>query len=229
VYRRLFDIHMSEKNEDRKKALKLMTFWDKAFSTRIDVSAYENLMELFLKEKEYNEALGVLKISKKNGQRPYDLEILLLLKLGKYGSIIPVFRDAFAANYSIKEKVGISVVQKLFELTRIEEKRIADITSKYMGLIETGASDSGSDPVCGSSSSSSSSSGSASCEEVSLTPEESKLVAELTENITMIIGDIEEITSNLVYLERGDVRAFSKMIRLWREGGEIHKERLQVG
>jgi hypothetical protein len=225
VYRRLFDIYMSEKNKNRKKALKLMTFWDKTFPTRIEVSAYENLMELFLKEEEYKEALGVLEISKKNGQRPYDLEILLLLKLGKYGSIIPVFRDAFAANHSIKEKVGISVVQKLFELTRLEEKRIADITKKHLELAETNASDSVSDSVCGDGNVRSVT---ATSEGISLTPAEIKLVAELTENIKMIIGDIEEITSNLVYLERGGVSAFSKMIRLWREGGETHKERLQV-
>jgi hypothetical protein len=221
VYRRLFDIYMSEKNKNRKLALKLMTFWDKTFPTRIEVSAYESLTELFLKEKEYKEALGVLEISKKNGQRPYDLEILLLLKLGKYGSIIPVFRDAFAANHSIKEKVGISVVQKLFELTRLEEKRIADITNNHLEQIETNASDS----VCGDGSVSSVT---ASSEGISLAPAEINLVAELTENIKMIIGDVEEITSNLVYLERGAVSSFSKMIRLWREGGETHKERLQV-
>ena len=225
MYGRLYEGYMYEKN--RKEALKLLTFWDTSFPTTVDLSAYEQLIGLFVKENEYTEALGVLNIAKKKGERLFDVEILLLLKLGKYGSIIPVFREAFAANYSIKEIVGISVVKKLFELTRIEENRILDVTSKYMKLTDSidGGNGSGSGSGSGSSATLTSIISNVAS---SLTPEESELIVQHTENIETIIADIEEITSNLVYVERGSVESFNMLIRLWREGGETHKERLQV-
>ena len=221
MYGRLYEGYMYEKN--RKEALKLLTFWDTSFPTTVDLSAYEQLIGLFIKENEYTEALGVLNIAKKKGERLIDVEILLLLKLGKYGSIIPVFRDAFAANYSIKEIVGISVVKKLFELTRIEEKRILDVTSKYMK--HTDSIDGGNGSGSGSGATLTSIISNVAS---SLTPEESELIVQHTQNIETIIADIEEITSNLVYVERGSVESFNMLIRLWREGGETHKERLQV-
>ena len=40
--------------------------------------------------------------------------------------------------------------------------------------------------------------------------------------------DMEEISNNLLYCERGSTKEFCRNIRMWREGGASHKQRMEV-
>ena len=223
MYYNLLNVYIKKSNWN--SALNLFRLWNDKMGLKIKLINYESLISLLVKEGKYMESLSVFEIAKKNGYHQENLEIRLLLKTKQYDKLLGVFRNAVMLNFTIKENVAILYVRKLFELLQYEKSNFSNISDNLKSLNE---------------------------EDKQMRKENShKNIGSETENVANDIGkliqleneklnnslkiiknflsDLEEVTSNLVYLERGSNESYSRMIRLWREGGIEFKERYQVG
>ena len=218
----LLDLYIKEKNWE--SALNFFRLWNDKVGLKVRLIDYENLIFLLAKEKKYVESLSVFEIAKKNGHHQHNLEIRLLLKTGQHDKLLGVFRNAVMLNFAIDEKVGILYVRKLFEILQNEKLNFSYITDNLKALNEEQKSIPNENDL---QNSGSKTENAAYDIELLIHLENDKLEHSLR-IIKNVLSDLEEVTSNLVYLERGSNESFNRVFRLWREGGVEFKDRYEV-
>ena len=222
MYFYLLDMYI--KFSDWNAALNLFRFWNDKMGLKINLTNYEDLIYLLVKNEKYLESLSVFEIAKKNGYHQHNLEIRLLLKTEQYDKLLGVFRNAIMLNCTIDEIVAILYVRKLFELLQNEKLNFSYISDNLQSLNEEHET------------SHKENNQQESTSEIKIAVENIEMLIQVENEklnnclkvMKNILCDLEEVTSNLVYVERGSNESFSRMIRLWREGGVEYKERYEV-
>ena len=128
-YNALFKLHVSANNGEA--ALKVLKDWDERKFSRLPKQPFETLIDLFIKNEKFSNALEVIQMFKDNDNHMIDIEVRLLLKENDINSILDVFREAAILKMNISENVCIIVARKIFELIEKEKKNIEILKDKY--------------------------------------------------------------------------------------------------
>lgn len=227
MYVTLFDYYISirkslKPGESSTKLVELFTLWNAQLGVTIDLEIYENLVQQLVYDKKYEEARNILKISKDNkitNFRHFEFELRLSLKLNDHDAVLRTLSEAFSLNHTIDENVAKLVMKNCFKFIETIQLDIneQEITNKNFREINNNNNNN------------------------NITETESNeleliIIGEENENKLKILQlqkqnimkDLESISSNLVYQERGSVESFTKLIRHWREGGPVYRDRLEV-
>ena len=169
---------------------------------------------------------------KDNDNHMIDIEVRLLLKENDINSILEVFREAAILKMNISENVCIIVARKIFELIEKEKKNIEILKDKYSSnkfnnnnienKIENNFIENV-DSICMNN-------------KTEFTHTIENKINEIDQNSILQsqsicrnrLLDMEEISNNLLYCERGSTKEFCRNIRMWREGGASQKKRMEV-
>ena len=248
LYKTLFKIYLDMKEGDA--ALELLKNWnDKKFS-KLPKEAFEILLDEFVVRKKNLSALNVIKLYQENDGNRIDLEIRLLLDNNDIDSILNIFREAAILKMVISENVCIIVARKIFEIIRIETQNIEDIENKYLNnvknnniddyknndinnnIIKNDIDNNGSDNDIIYNDNNNNNNNNINNNDNIITNKMNDYDQGLI-NISKSICknrllDIEEISNNLLYCERGSSKVFCRNIRIWREGGEAFKLKSEV-
>ena len=223
MYVTLFNYYISNRKigslvDSSTKLIELFTLWNAQLGVTIDLEIYENLVQQLIFDKKYDEARNILKISKDNkitNFRHFEFELRLSLKLKDHDAVLRTLSEAFSLNHTIDESVAKLVMKNCFELIEtiqsdineqeIINKNIRENDNNNIFKIESKELKS------------------------LMVIEENKNKAKILQlQKQNVIKDLESISSNLVYQERGSVESFTKLIRHWREGGPVYRDRLEV-
>lgn len=223
MYVTLFNYYISNRKigslvDSSTKLIELFTLWNAQLGVTIDLEIYENLVQQLIFDKKYEEARNILKISKDNkitNFRHFEFELRLSLKLKDHDAVLRTLSEAFSLNHTIDENVARLVMKNCFELIETIQ---SDINEQE--IINKNIRENDNNNIF----------------KIEFKELKSLMVIEENENKAKIlqlqkqnvIKDLESISSNLVYQERGSVESFTKLIRHWREGGPVYRDRLEV-
>ena len=223
MYVTLFNYYISNRKigslvDSSTKLIELFTLWNAQLGVTIDLEIYENLVQQLIFDKKYDEARNILKISKDNkitNFRHFEFELRLSLKLKDHDAVLRTLSEAFSLNHTIDENVARLVMKNCFELIETIQ---SDINEQE--IINKNIRENDNNNIF----------------KIEFKELKSLMVIEENENKAKIlqlqkqnvIKDLESISSNLVYQERGSVESFTKLIRHWREGGPVYRDRLEV-
>ena len=246
LYKTLFKIYLDMKEGDA--ALELLKNWnDKKFS-KLPKEAFEILLDEFVVRKKNLSALNVIKLYQENDGNRIDLEIRLLLDNNDIDSILNIFREAAILKMVISENVCIIVARKIFEIIRIETQNIEDIEKKYLNnvinnniddynnndinnnIIKNDIDNNGSDNdiIYDDSNNNNNINNNDNIITNKMNDYDQGLINISKSICKNRLLDIEEISNNLLYCERGSSKVFCRNIRIWREGGEAFKLKSEV-
>ena len=229
MYVTLFDYYISNRKslklgESSTKLIELFTLWNAQLGVTIDLEIYENLVLQLVYDKKYKEARNILKISKDNkitNFRHFEFELRLSLKLNDHDAVLRTLSEAFSLNHTIDENVAKLIMKSCFETIETIQVDIdqQEIINKNFREINNNNNNNNNNSS-----------------KTELNELEIIMIGEENENKLKILQlqkqnimkDLESISSNLVYQERGSVESFTKLIRHWRVGGPVYRDRLEV-
>ena len=223
MYVTLFNYYISNRKigsliDSSTKSIELFTLWNAQLGVTIDLEIYEDLVQQLVFDKKYEDARNILKISKDNkitNFRHFEFELRLSLKLNDHDAVLRTLSEAFSLNHTIDENVAKLVMKNCFELIEIIQSDINEqeiINKNFCEMCKNNTS------------------------EMELKEGGSVLIMEENDKKLLILQlqkqnilkDLESISSNFIYQERGSVESFTKLIRHWREGGPVYRDRLEV-
>ena len=220
--------------------MKVLRDWDERKFSRLPKQPFETLIDLFIKNEKYSNALEVIQMFKDNDNHMIDIEVRLLLKENDINSILEVFREAAILKMNISENVCIIVARKIFELIEKEKKNIEILKDKYSlnkfnnNNVETKIKNFDNNVINNVENNF--------IENINNSFDQNKSIGnenemnEIDKNLIFQsesicrnrLLDMEEISNNLLYCERGSTKEFCRNIRMWREGGSAQKHRMEV-
>ena len=209
------------------KLLELFTVMNGQLGMVLDLEIYEKIVEQLIRDKKYLDARKILKISTENkltNFRHFELELILNLKLNDHDSVLRTLSEAFSFNHTIDENVANLVMKSCFESIKTIQSNITEQelinsnfreNNKLVNNNNNGENNKNTDL-------------NKSTKTMTVIDRNEKISKSLQMQLDNIVRDVECISSNLVYQERGSVEAYTKMIRHWRSAGPTHRDRLEV-
>ena len=158
--------------------------------------------------------------------RQVDIEIRLLLRNNNIDEIVNVMREATVLNLKIGENVCILVARKIFELIEIKKCEIQILEEKELNAINI--------------------------KKLSnlnnlnniLLHQDDQAILDKKENdklesdlkikynaklrVNELLSNLEEMTNNIVYCDRGGEESYCRYVRMWKEGGDLYKDKCEV-
>jgi hypothetical protein len=194
----------------------------------LDLEIYEKMVERLIRVESYSEARKILKISTENkltNFRHFELELILNLKLNDHDSVLRTLSEAFSFNHTIDENVANLVMQSCFESIKaiqsnITEQELINSNFRENNKLANNNGNNGENNE--------NTDLNKSTKTMTFINRNEKMLKSLQMQLQNIVRDVECISSNLVYQERGSVEAYTKMIRHWRSAGPAHRDRLEV-
>jgi hypothetical protein len=223
MYVLLFNLYETKNKSG--KLLELFTIMNSQLGMVLDLEIYEKIVEQLIRDEKYADARKVLKISKENkltNFRHFELELLLNLKLNDHDSVLRTLSEAFSFNHTIDEDVANLVMKSCFESIKtiqsnITEQEIINSHFRENNNLSNNNNENNENTDLN-----------VVRKTMRIIDRNEKMLKSLQMQLNNIVRDVECISSNLVYQERGSVEAYTKMIRHWRSAGPTHRDRLEV-
>lgn len=222
MYVLLFNLYQTKRKSAR--LLELFTMMNSQLGMVLDLEIYEKMVEHLIRDKRYLDARKILKISTENkltNYRHFELELLLNLKLNDHDSVLRTLSEAFSFNHTIDEHVANLVMKSCFESIKTKQSEITEQETINLNFREINKLESNHKDGANTDSNEST-------KILTVIDRNEKVLESLQTQLQNIVRDVESISSNLVYQERGSVEAFTKMIRHWRAAGPTQRDRLEV-
>jgi hypothetical protein len=221
-------VNLYETKNKTGKLLELFTVMNSQLGMVLDLEIYEKIVEQLIRDKNYSEARKILKISTENkltNFRHFELELILNLKLNDHDSVLRTLSEAFSFNHTIDENVANLVMKSCFESIKTIQSNITEQEKVNLNFRENNnLSNNNGD----NNENNKNTDLNKLTKTMTIIDRNDKMLKSLKTQLNNIVRDVECISSNLVYQERGSVEAYTKMIRHWRSAGPTHRDRLEV-
>ena len=223
-------VNLYETKNKTGKLLELFTVMNSQLGMVLDLEIYEKIVEQLIRDENYSEARKIFKILTENkltNFRHFELELILNLKLNDHDSVLRTLSEAFSFNHTIDENVANLVMQSCFESIKTIQSNITEQEKINLNFRENNKLVSNNNNN-NNNENNQNTDLNKSTKSMTFIDRNENMLKSLQMQLNNIVRDVECISSNLVYQERGSVEAYTKMIRHWRSAGPTHRDRLEV-